>query len=206
MSILETIKKRRSIRLFESDRVDKKEVRQIIEAGIWAPTSGNTLPFMFLILDKKKNIKEYFSSILESVVRWKRDAAKNSDISITDLYENYKKYLKGIKNAPVHILIFLNLEKGAEAFTDGNIMNLKSNGYLYNSLRDSLFLCAENMLLEATALGLGSLFFELPRSANTPVNSLFNIDKNLEFFVSIPIGYTDEEALIKERNVEDFLI
>ena len=136
----------------------------------------------------------------------KKEAAKKKWISITELYENYKKYLDGIKKAPVFICVFLDLEKGAASFTNGNVMNLVTNGYLYNSLRDSLFLCVENMLLEATALGLGSLYFELPSASKTPVNKLFNIDNSNEFFTCLPIGYADEEPIGDERKVEDFLL
>jgi nitroreductase len=143
---------------------------------------------------------------LESIVRWKKEAAKKKGISITDLYENYKKYLEGIKRAPVFIIVFLDLEKGAASFTNGSVMSLLSNGYLYNSLRDSLFLCVENMLLEATALGLGSLYFELPGAAKTPVNKLFNIDNSYEYFTCIPIGYADEEPEPDDREVQDFLL
>lgn len=206
MSILDTIKKRRSIRIFKPDKVSKKEIDRIIEAGIWAPTSGNTKPFKFLVLDDREKIDEFFALTLESIVRWKKEAAKKRGISITELYENYKKYLNGIQKAPVFVFIFLDLEKGAASFTNGNVINLVSTGYLYNSLRDSLFLCVENMLLEATALGLGSLYFELPSASKTPVNKLFNINNSNEFFTCIPIGYADEEPIADERNVEDFLL
>ncbi len=206
MSILDTIKKRRSIRIFKPDKVSKKEINSIIEAGIWAPSSGNTKPFKFLILDDRDKINEFFALTLESIVRWKKEAAKKKGISLTELYENYKKYLDGIKKAPVFIFVFLDLEKGAHSFTDGNVPHLVSNGYLYNSLRDSVFLCVENMLLEATALGLGSLYFELPSASKTPINKLFSINNSNEFFTCIPIGYADEEPPADERTVEDFLL
>jgi len=69
MSILDTIKKRRSIRIFKPDKVSKKEIDRIIEAGIWAPTSGNTKPFKFLVLDDREKSDEFFALTLESIVR-----------------------------------------------------------------------------------------------------------------------------------------
>ena len=206
MSILDTIKRRRSIRIFKSDKVSKDDINKIIEAGIWAPSSGNTKPYKFLVLDDKKKIEEFFSLTLESIVRWKKEAAQKKGISITELYENYKKYLDGIKNAPVFIFVFLDLEKGAESFTNGNVPNLVSNGYLYNSLRDSLFLCVENMILEATALGLGSLYFDLPSASNTPINKFLKVNNSTEFFTCIPIGYADEQPEADFRKIEDFLL
>ena len=60
MSILDIIKKRRSIRIFKPDKVSKKDIDKIIEAGIWSPSSGNTKPFKFLIVDERERIEEFF--------------------------------------------------------------------------------------------------------------------------------------------------
>jgi len=206
MSILNVIKSRRSIRKFKTQSVNIDDIYQIIEAGIWAPSSGNTMPFKFLILSNEEHKGKFFTLVLDTVVDWKKEAAEKKGIAITDLRHNYKKYLDEIQKAPVMIFLFFDLERGAKEFTNENIDEFIKNNYLYNSLRDSLYLCVENMLLEASAIGLGSLYFELPRVAKTPVNSLFNIDKKYEFFMCLPFGYPDEEPLGKERNVEDFLI
>jgi len=204
MSLLNIMKQRRSIRKFKTNKVERKKIHKIIEAGIWAPSSGGTLPYKFLVLEDRKKIDAYFSLILESVVKWKTESSKQN--KTTELYENYKRYLDGIKTAPTHIFVFFDVKKGAQTFTNGDIDKFKANKYLYNSLRDSLFLCVENMLLQTSELGLGSLYFELPRCANTPVNKFLNLNENLEFFISLPVGLPDEEPKGKERKVRDFLI
>ena len=203
---LEVVKKRRSIRKFKENKVTISKIHQIIESGIWAPTSGNTMPFKFLILDNKKIINDFFSITLDTVVKWKRNEALKKGIGFKELQKRYEEYFDKLKKAPIMILVFFDLEVGASVFTNGNIDEFKSNGYLYNSLRDSLFLCVENMLLTATVLDLGALYFELPRAAGTPVNELFNLRETLEFFISIPVGYPDENPIPKERNFKDFLL
>ena len=204
--LFEIIKKRRSIRKFKEKKVETSVIHKIIEAGIWAPSSGNTMPFKFLILDNRKSIDEFYIITLKSVIEWKKKEALKRGITSEELQERYMKYFDKLKTAPVMILIFFDLEVGAITFTEGNIEEFISNEYLYNSLRDSLFLCVENMLLTATALDLGSLYFELPRAAKTPVNKLFNLRETLEFFISIPLGYPDENPLPKKREVNEFLL
>ena len=204
--LLEIIKKRRSIRRFKQKEVDISLIHKIIEAGIWAPTSGNTMPFKFLILNDRKSIDEFYEITLGSVIEWKREDALRKGITSEELQERYKKYFDKLMTAPAMILVFFDLEIGAIAFTEGNIETFIMNEYLYNSLRDSLFLCVENMLLAATALDLGALYLELPRAAKTPVNELFNLKETLEFFISIPVGYPDENPIPKERNLKDFLL
>ncbi len=54
MYILELIKKRRSIRKFNPDvAVDDQTVNQILEAGIWAPSAGNTQCWRFVVVRDK---------------------------------------------------------------------------------------------------------------------------------------------------------
>lgn len=206
MSILNVIKNRRSIRMFKTKAISLEDIYQIIEAGLWAPSSGNTIPYKFLILTEEKTKNDFFKLLLESVVEWKKEVAEKKGISLTELYQSYKQYLDGISKAPVLIFLFFDLEKGAKEFTNNSIKELKNNEYLYNSLRDSLFLCVENMLLETSAIGLSSLYFELPRVSNTPVNDFFGIDSKYEFFLCLPLGYPDEEPEGKQREVKDFLV
>jgi nitroreductase len=58
MSILDTIKKRRSTKKFLKTKVDFKEIAQIIEAGMWAPTAGNVQPWKFILVQDKSKMQE----------------------------------------------------------------------------------------------------------------------------------------------------
>jgi nitroreductase len=206
MSILNVIKNRRSIRIFKTKAIKLEDVYHIIEAGLWAPSSGNTMPYKFLILTEEKTKEDFYELLLETIVDWKKEAAEKKGIALTELYQSYKKYLDGISKAPVLVFLFFDLEKGASEFTNNSIADFRNNEYLYNSLRDSLFLCVENMLLETSAIGLSSLYFELPRASKTPVNDFFGIDSKYEFFLCLPIGHSDEKPKGNKRNVKDFLI
>jgi len=55
MELQEAIRKRRSIRSFSSEvDVTDEDIRKIIEAGIWAPSSGNTQCWQFLVTRNDK--------------------------------------------------------------------------------------------------------------------------------------------------------
>ena len=57
-NILTLIKERRSVRLFNGNKIPREEILKIIEAAIWAPTGCNNQELKFLILDKKEQIDE----------------------------------------------------------------------------------------------------------------------------------------------------
>jgi len=52
MDVLETIKGRRSIRAFRSQRVPAEIVEKLIDAARWAPSAGNIQPWEFIIVRK----------------------------------------------------------------------------------------------------------------------------------------------------------
>ena len=56
--LLDLIKERRSVRLFNGEKVAREDVFSIIEAGIWAPTGCNNQELRFLILDKQEELEE----------------------------------------------------------------------------------------------------------------------------------------------------
>lgn len=58
MEVFECIDKRRSIRRYEKKDVPNELIAQIITAGTYAPSAGNTQPWEFVIIKDKKRKKE----------------------------------------------------------------------------------------------------------------------------------------------------
>ena len=58
MSILEIIKKRRSVREYFDKEVTEELIEKIIEAGIWAPSACNIQGWHFLVINDKKKIQK----------------------------------------------------------------------------------------------------------------------------------------------------
>jgi nitroreductase len=50
MDVLEAIKGRRSIRRYNKLPISEEQVTQILEAGRWAPSRGNSQPWRFIVL------------------------------------------------------------------------------------------------------------------------------------------------------------
>ena len=50
MEVLEAIKTRRSVRRFRKERVPPHLLKEILEAGRWAPSSRNSQPWRFIVI------------------------------------------------------------------------------------------------------------------------------------------------------------
>lgn len=68
-SIIEVIKKRRSIRKFKRNKIDKKILLELLKAGIWAPSGSNVQPWYFFIINDEDLINKikYFSPGLSNI-------------------------------------------------------------------------------------------------------------------------------------------
>ncbi len=205
MNLLETIKTRRSIRKFKSDPVEDENVEQILEAGIWAPSSRGTQPYKFLILKDRKQIDMIYERVLEKELQ-RAKSYPGVDRTEEELRDKITSYYQSLQQAPVQILLFYDIQLAADRFTEGDVDRFVDATPLYMSQRDSLIFTAQNMMLMATTLGLGTLYLEALRRHNEIINDIVKQRESLEFFICLLIGYPDEQPEAKERNVKDFLI
>lgn len=54
MDVLKCIRERRSIRSYTSEPVEKEKLLKILEAGRWAPSSGNVQNWRFIVIEDDK--------------------------------------------------------------------------------------------------------------------------------------------------------
>jgi len=73
MKLLKIIQKRRSIRKFLPQDVEKKKILKILEAGRWAPSGYNNQPWRFLIVKDRKIL----GKIAELTNKWDERTIKN---------------------------------------------------------------------------------------------------------------------------------
>ncbi|MHC1590549.1 MAG: nitroreductase family protein [Candidatus Helarchaeales archaeon] len=57
-NILEVIKSRRSVRRFSTKKVDKKILKEMLEAARWAPSAGNRQPVEILVIQNEEMRKK----------------------------------------------------------------------------------------------------------------------------------------------------
>ena len=58
MEVLQAIKERRSIRQYSEEPVSAEQMKQVLEAGRWAPSRGNSQPWKFIVVSDEQIRKE----------------------------------------------------------------------------------------------------------------------------------------------------
>ena len=169
MDVLETIKKRRTIRAYKTTPVDKKTLDTILDAGRLAPSWGNTQTWRWIVV-QDQNLK---NQIAESVLR---PGNRGTD---------------AVKTAP--ILIAACAELNRAAFRDGQPTTDKE-GYWY--MFDA-GLALENMVLAAESLGLGTMF--IGGMDAKKAESVLGVSPGYCCVILMPLGYPNEQPEARPR-------
>ena len=163
MDVFEVIRKRRSIRRFVDRPIEKEQLTKILNAARWAPTAGNQQKWRFIV------------------------------VSSPALKEMVRKVSPGIFSRPAAFVVICSLREGADDADD------KAHPKAHPEVRrwdESLFLAdcamaAQNMLLAAYALGLGSCI--ALSFSKIAIKEILDIPENVEPEFIITLGYADEQ-------------
>jgi nitroreductase len=174
--LIEQMKKRRSIRAYKDKPVDKKLIEEIIQAGRYAPSATNRQPWRFIVITQKQLIndiavavKDEMKKILKKrfILKYFYPSLKNDNtikfLAATIFSEKDMLFF----NAPV--LIFVVTKKG-------------------KFLDESCACCAQNMMLAAHWLGLGSCWIGFAH--------FLGLNKTWMKKINVPDGYHISAALI----------
>jgi len=137
-AILDNIYQRRSVRNYSDRDVPDEIIKEIIKAGTYAPTAVNKQPWRFVVVKNRQLIEEYDERARKAFLVAFKDT-ENPDMV------RYVQYLSNPKTriffgAPVLILIFAS----PDVIIDHDCA-----------------LAAENMMLAAHSLGIGSCWIGL---------------------------------------------
>jgi len=183
-SLLELIKKRRSIRRFKPDPIPDEYVDKIIEAARWAPSGANSQPWEFIVVKKEELRKRIIEPVMEYT-----NLVHKAELTREPRLRLEWRGPPGFVRAPVFILLcgdvrtkdayplLITLQRGSSHFASS-----LANAFLY-------------MTLVATTLGLGSQWVS---ATTTPyvqsiIKDLLKIPKELEIYDMLAVGYPDFE-------------
>ncbi|MDE3075722.1 MAG: nitroreductase family protein [Chloroflexota bacterium] len=179
---IELVKRRTSHRggYRKDAEVSEEDIEFILEAARWAPSAGNSQPWQFIVIRDpatrkaiidlaKKQLKEKIE--MEWVTRHTRRVGSDT----------------GFIHAPVLILV-VGDPRTIEAYPVRTRLD-KWQSHYYSSLANAVL----NMMLAATALGLGSQWLSDVASPYfaTMLKALLGIPDPLQVYHLMPIGRVD---------------
>ena len=178
MEFKKIVKSRRSCRAFEPDPVPQDQLDAVLEAGQWAPSPMNELPWEYIIITDAE-VKAHIRKVSE--------AAKQAVLDGGGPGFAAKYDMSFLEQAPVVIaVVFDPVKKGLGDFF-----------FFFHGALQAASACVQNMMLAAADYGLGTLWFTWfdPKQ----MQAALNVPENLEIAAIIPLGKPKGEVKAPPR-------
>ena len=177
MDILEFIKSRRSTRKFTTKEIETEKLDQILEAGRYAPSGGNSQSTHFLVIQN--------TDVLDHL----QNAVQKAFASMKEYPGMYRSMANSIRAA----------QKGNYVFHyHAPVLILCANRKDYGNNIADVACALENMMLMANALDLGSCWInqlkwlnEHPEINNYLVS--IGMDGSERIYGALAVGYPDTD-------------
>jgi len=172
MPVGEAMFTQRSIRRFKSDPIPEADLHLIMEAAVRAPNGGNQQIARFLLVTDRSLIRQ-FGPLYREAWWAKRHDEKRGWTRIEDIPATERSYraaaelAEDMKDVPC-IVFALGLPPGSA---------------------NSVIPAAQNLMLAARALGIGSVPTTLHLCVMDRFRALFGMPKDVSFHFCIPMGY-----------------
>ena len=193
--MISAIYDRRSIRKFLNKPISKKDLTEIIQSGIKAPSSKNRQPWKYIVIEG--NAKEEMLKVFRQGIE--REEKGNALLPQSKQHIAGAKYTVEImEEAPTIVFVVNSLGKdiGSELTPEEHIYEICN----IQSISASI----QNMLLAATEKGIGSLWICDIYFAYSELCEWLNSDGQL--IAAIAFGYPNEFPKERPRKKTDDIV
>jgi nitroreductase len=169
MAIGEAMFTQRAIRKLKPDPISDADLKTVLDAASKAPNSGNEQPLRFLVIRSRQRIEAFGQLYHESWWAKRADEgwSKPEELPDTTRYRAPRQLADEMKDVPVVVLAIATEPNRA----------------------DSVLPAAQNLMLAARALGIGSVLTTLNPKVVARAKALFHIPADAQIHCCIPLGY-----------------
>lgn len=185
--IIQNIKERRSIRDYQEKPIDKDILKEIIQAGKYAPSAKNDQPWKFIVITNK----EYIQKLSQQI--------KNEIKKLMKFRFIYKLKIKELKNMEILKFLFAVVfsEKDLIFFNAPALILILTEKKLFYD--ESCACSAQNMMLAANSMGIGSCWigFASVLGLNKKIIKNIGIPDKHHISAAIIFGYPNNKSNMK---------
>jgi len=180
---LSLLRTRRSVRRFRAEPVSRALVERLIEHAAWAPSAGNRQDWSFVVVTNEELKRALAADVRQA---WAAIIAANRDSGGIEEIERYVAYFSAFSEAPVLIAVACRepdefqtqLLGSAAAATVGSAA--------------SACMAAQNLMLAAQALKLGSCCYTAALAARTELEARLGLRRGHRLVCLLAVGVPDE--------------
>ncbi len=175
-NVLEAIYKRRAIRSYQPGKLEEAAIRRLLDAAVHAPTAIHEEPWVFAVIQDPATLKRY------------SDRAKALNLDEASRHQDLFK-APGAATSPSHLIQML-ADPAFNIFYNASTLIVIFGRPLSQYVSADCWLAAENLMLAACAMGLGTccIGFAIPLLNTPEVKADLGIPAEVTAFAPIIVG------------------
>lgn len=192
MDLFDAMGSCRAIRYLKPDPVPEELLEKVLWAATRAPSPGNTQGWDFVVVTDAKK-KALIGDAVSAAMAPRISAMPRSDRTTSLMLDGALNLATTIGTCPVLIFVcgpvIYPPQRPMESFT-----------------WSAIYPAAQNLILAARALGLGTVFSTLHHVAEPLIRETLDIPSRIQIGVTIPMGWPDRPfGPVARRPVEQFV-
>ena len=192
MDVFEAMGTCRAIRHLKPDPVPAEMVDKLLWAATRAPSPGNSQGWDFVVVDDEEH-KARIAAAIRAAMAERVAAMPRPNRTMRLMLDGTAKLIDTLDQAPVIIFV-----TGPVIYPPGAPREQFTWSALYPA--------AQNILLAARALGLGTTFTTMHMTAEPTVREVLGIPDEIRIAATIPVGWPDAKfGPVNRRPVADFV-
>jgi nitroreductase len=171
---------RRSVREFRPEPVARELLEALLEAASWAPSAGNRQDWFFSVVESA----ELKAATAQAVRReWQRICDEHGHLGVVEDLARYSAGFADFEKAPVVIAV--------SAARTGALQEelLGASALATSGSFASAAMAAQNLMLAAHALGLGTCCMTGALAAGAELGRLLGLGRRREIVCLLAVGY-----------------
>lgn len=198
MDFYEVLEKRRTYRDFSDREVSDEILKRVIGAAFKAPTNDHLRQLEFVVVRGRENIAKIIAPLAKNMAAFKELVAEVDESDDEDKMAMFadalpKQQRMLIQSGLLVIPFFRQLTWPLLKPVEQSSLNYFASTW-----------CAlENMLLAATAEGLGTVFHIPVADEAEKIKQIVNAPEDYEFTCLLTMGYPAENAFLPKQKVID---
>lgn len=167
----DVVARQRACRSFSTDAVDDETIARVLTAATFAPSAENRQPWEFVVV-RDDATRAAIGAISRRA--WDAHGRAFSERRLTPemLADVDRGATGGVADAPVNIVVCADVQRGLEA-----------------TIPSSIFPAVQNLLLAATAVGLGSALTTITAGFRAEMQTTLGLPEHVWPVALVPIGH-----------------
>jgi len=189
-AFLSFLRERRSVRRFRNKPVSKDLLAQLVESATWAPSASNRQDWFFTVITPATVRRDMAEAVRR---RWDAIIAANRGTGVIEEVKRYVEHFGDFAHAPAVIVVSARVPDAVQRHLLGDAAAATVGSAA------SAAMAAQNLMLAAHALGLGSCCMTGGLAAREELQQILRLSKRQEIVCLIAVGWPDETPVPPPR-------